>query len=187
MKTLLCFCLCAVPAFAGEREAARVRVAIAIATALHEMPKEVAATPLDYSAAYALSLSTGKPLVVFVRTPVREVAGCVCCGIGVGYESIWIGIPRNGEIYRQNLPADATDDDILAACHKLDKSMNAPPVVQAGWSNVGDCPCQRNTGRCQCVPASKCSRGQCPQPAALQPRSYAPTYSIPAYSVPCRT
>lgn len=152
-----------------------------------EPPVAVVATGRQYDgAAWQEAVDTGKPLVIFVSQPYRSVPGCVSCRKQSGDVGVLVGIPFKGEIQRVALSGEPTDGDILAAAHKLDKALHAPPVQAQAWSNVGSCNCQRTTGRCQCIPASKCPNG-CPAIPTSQAIPAASTYTLPSYSVPCRT
>ncbi len=177
----------------------RIRIALAIAAAEQAKPKaddglsiDLSHKSLTYAEALAECLRTGKPMVVYVGYQAAEpIDGCIVCR-HTGQVGIWIGVPKNGIIYRSIISPTSTEGEILAAIHKLDKSLNAPPV-QAGWSNVGDCNCSRTTGRCQCIPASKCPAG-CPVQPQAKPQQYQPQYAVPmTFQVPsyggrvCRT
>lgn len=70
---------------------ARAALALAAASVKHPIiePPVVepqAPAPLTYAEASALARNTQRPLVVFVGVPLRDVAGCVTCGIDEFYD-----------------------------------------------------------------------------------------------------
>jgi hypothetical protein len=105
----------------------KARAALALAFAV---PK-----PPTYAEAYTLAIERGKPLLVFVGQPVREVPGCVCIERdafpGAAKEAVVIGFPEGKRLRRLDLPGKPSVDEIRSV-------LASPPglgtaVFPAGW------------------------------------------------------
>jgi hypothetical protein len=94
----------------------RARAALALAFAAPSGPP-------TYAEGYARAVREGKPLVVFVGQPVREVTGCVCVGLdtfpGAGPETVVVGIPGPHGLRRHDLPGRPTDAVIRAVAGSM--------------------------------------------------------------------
>ncbi len=105
--------LAAVPALpAGEPDATTLRARAALALAF------AAPKPAGYAEAYTRAVQTGRPLVVFVGQPVRELPGCVCVGAGsfpgAAKEAVVIGLPAGGGLRRLDLPGRPSPEAVRA-------------------------------------------------------------------------
>jgi hypothetical protein len=117
MKTVLVAGLCVVVAAPLEAaevpDPATLRARAALTLAFAAPPG-----PPTYAEGYARAVREGKPLVVFVGQPVREVTGCVCVGLeafpGTGAEAVVVGIPSPHGLRRHDLPGRPTDAAIRA-------------------------------------------------------------------------
>lgn len=209
MRTLLCLFLVAGSVHAETATDVRVRIALALASQpsikSDDAPALVIPVPipaaLSYADAFAKATAERKPLAVFIGQPSIDVAGFIVSrdDAQASTPQVWVGIVQTstGTMFRSVLDGTPTEADIKAAAHKLDKELNVPKPVQAvqqaGWSNVGSCPCQAATGRCTCLPASKCPGG-CPAQFApaqpFAPVTLPPSYfrsSMGSFAVPCST
>lgn len=208
MRTILALLCFACSAFADVQTDTRVRIALALSAAEQAAPKppDIVIPPskpdppkaLTYAQAVAECLRIRKPMVVFIGYQHLEIADCIVChdnGLA-DVAQVWIGVPKGQTIYRKIIMGNPSIDDIRAGIHILDKQVNAPPQVSTGnWSNSGSCRCQTTTGKCQCIPASRCPNG-CPvqpQAAPQQPQFTLPQWNQPMGYLPiyggriCRT
>lgn len=215
MRAILALLLLSPLAHADTATDVRVRVALALAAqASHKEPAPALVIPvptapaaLTYADAFTKATAERKPLVVFIGEPEIPIRSYEAVWVSCRDDSlaatpqVWVGIVQTstGTMFRSVLDGTPAEADIKAAAHKLDKELNVPKPVQAvqqaGWSNVGSCPCQAATGRCTCLPASKCPGG-CPAqfaPAQSQPTApvtLPPSYfrsSMGSFALPCST
>jgi hypothetical protein len=110
---LICGSPGASPPSAEVPDPATLRARAALALAFAAPP-----APPTYAEGYARAVKAGKPLVVFVGQPAREVTGCVCVGLdtfpGAGPEAVVVGVPGPHGLRRHDLPGRPTDAMIRA-------------------------------------------------------------------------
>jgi hypothetical protein len=90
--------------------------------------------PPSYAEGYTRAVREGKPLVVFVGQPVREVSGCVCVGLdtfpGAGAVAVVVGVPGPRGLRRHDLPGRPTDATIRAVASSMPAGTVLLPM---GW------------------------------------------------------
>lgn len=98
------------PAAAVEPEVLRARAALALA---------MAAPKPNYAESYKQAVAEAKPLVVFVKQPVRELPGCICVGVeafpDLKDSAVIVGVPGADGLRRVDLPGTPTAAAIRAA------------------------------------------------------------------------
>src|SRR5260370_29776966 len=109
MKSILCL-MVITPLVVGDDLSPKVATALALTFGQERKP-------LSYTDAHAESLRTGKPLIVWVGRPNRDVAGYICCSVASldGYKPpcCVVSVPVEGVIFwRATLPAIPTDEEI---------------------------------------------------------------------------
>lgn len=113
---------------AAEPDAATLKARAALALAF-AVPK-----PPTYAEAYAKAVEGGKPLVVYVGQPVREMPGCVCVGLGsfpgVEKEAVVIGFPEGNRLRRVDVPGKPSAEVLRAV-------IGSPPGASAAVLPAG--------------------------------------------------
>lgn len=101
------------PVLAADPAALRARAALALAFA-PPRPK-----PPTYAEAYKTASDFGKPLVVFVGQPAKQLAGCVCVAVEAFPQAdrpaVVVGVPAGAGFRRVDLPGKPDAPAIRAA------------------------------------------------------------------------
>ena len=150
MKTVLTFCFAALIALyvaASARPDDTVKVVTDDGTVQRVPLAEyvdglvAAKSAADYAAAYKSALAAGKPLVVFVGVPRRDLPGAVAVRddyrCNFDFRGVIVGTPCDGGFVRTLLPGTPSDAEIRAVCTPA--AIAAPSVWAGQWSNGGAC------------------------------------------------
>lgn len=139
------------PEYAQAHATARARAALALSGSALAAAAPIAATAAiggddtgsarAYATAKMHALSNHRAMVVFVKTPLRQIPNAECCrwddygtiDPSIAGAAVVVGIPESGEMFQVAVMPASTPDDAIAAWTTLSRSQGlaaaAPPAA----------------------------------------------------------